>query len=103
MKKKNVFIVASHVRKIVDRLSDQWEVHEKVEFVDQLSNKHIQNATSIVDFMNEKVVKGQSIGVEYEEFIDYVRNKYPKEMDNLQELFKPTVVEEVKSELVDLT
>lgn len=96
MKQEKVFIVASHSRRpSKDRLKEgQWEVTERVEFVNQLRQKHIQTSTIAVEYIEEKVIIGKMSGVIYEEFIKYVTNRYPKQMEQLQQIYKPSAVVE---------
>lgn len=85
MKQEKVYIVLSHKHNLKKRArKDQWEVSEVVEFVSQLKNRHISNASAIGDYINRKMIKGASRGMpDYTNFEQYIRNKYADQMFQL--------------------
>jgi len=102
MAKENVFIVLTHKNSLKKDpktgkcLANQWEVQETVEFVNQLRNRHTTFGSVIGDYLNEKIVTGTRFGFdEYSKLDSYVRKKYPKQMKQLDEAYRPpTPVEE---------
>jgi hypothetical protein len=88
MSKEKVFIVLSHKHSLKKGTSDEWEVTETVEFVNQLRNKHTTMSTAIGDYINRKMLSGSRFGMdEYEKFENYVRGKYAKQMDELDKAY----------------
>jgi hypothetical protein len=93
MKKEKVFIVVSHKNVLkypVRRGSKtEWEIAEKVEFVNQLRNKHITSSSAIGDYINRKMETGARFGMgDYETFETYIRSKYAKEMAELDKAYR---------------
>jgi hypothetical protein len=88
MSKEKVFIVLSHKHSLKKGTSDEWEVTETVEFVNQLRNKHTTMSTAIGDYVNQKMLSGSRVGMgEYEKFDTYIRKKYAKQLDELDKAY----------------
>lgn len=88
MAKEKVFIVVSHKHSLKPGTKDQWETSEQVEFVSQLRNKHTTMSTAVADYLNKKMLSGTRYGItDYEKFIEYVRKKYAKQMDELDKMY----------------
>lgn len=85
MAKEKVYIVLSHVNQYQHK-SNQWEVVEKVEFVNSLRTRHYTTASVVADYINSKIIVGNRVGFhDYSQLDGYVRSKYPnqmKEIDN---------------------
>jgi len=95
MSKEKVFIVVSHKNSLKPKLlvrtgtSEDWEITETVEFVNQVRNKHISMSSAIGDYINRKMITGQRFDItDYEKFEQYVRSKYPKQMEELDMAYK---------------
>jgi hypothetical protein len=102
MSKEKVFIVVSHSRlPSKDRAKQgQWEVTEKIEFVDQLRKRHIDMSSITVDYLEEKVLYGNPKNIQYDEFIKYVTERCPRQMKELNETYKPSPkIEVVEGEI----
>lgn len=94
MKKEKVFIVVTQIRSLKTKSQSSWQVTEKVEFVDQIRKRHISTASAIGDYINQKMVIGMAKGVtEYDKFEAYIREKYPKQMEQLDAHFRPKAEE----------
>jgi hypothetical protein len=90
MKKENVFIIVTQMRSLKTKSKDSWQVVERVEFVDQIRNRHYSTATAIGDYVNQKMLLGMAKGIEdYSKFETYIREKYPKQMEHLDTYFRP--------------
>lgn len=88
MSKEKVFIVLSHKHNLKPGSKTEWEVSEKVEFVNQLRKKHITMSSAIGDFLNRKMISGSKVGlVDYDYFEEYLEKKYSKEMEQLKEAY----------------
>ena len=88
MSKEKVFIVLSHKHNLKKGSRTEWEVSETVEFVNQLRNKHITMSSAIGDYLNRKMISGESKGMgEYARFEEYVWKKYPEQMKSLEEAY----------------
>ena len=98
MKKQKVYILATH-HVLVNKETKKREIHEKCEFVNELKTRHLNSATFIIDFLNKKVVKDRSYEGTYEEFEAYVMSRYPDQMQELIEEFRP---EEALSAITDI-
>lgn len=98
MKKQKVYILATH-HVLVNKETKKREIHEKCEFVNELKTRHLNSATFIIDFLNKKVVKDRSNEGTYEEFEAYVMSRYPDQMQELIEEFRP---EEALSAITDI-
>lgn len=95
MAKENVFIVVSHKHSLKKGTKDQWETSETVEFVNQLRNRHTSTSTAIGDYLNKKMISGTRYGMtDYDKFEDYIRTKYPKQMKELDEVYRKNRQEE---------
>lgn len=106
MAKEKVFIAVFHKHSLRKNergiTTNEWEVTETVEFVNQLRNKHTSMASVIGDYLGRKMISGSRFGfTEYENFENYVRKKYPKQMQELDESYGPMrVPKEVVDEIV---
>lgn len=93
MKKENVFIVLSHKHSLKKKSFNEWEVTETVEFVNKLKARHYQTSSAIGDYINRTMITGDRVGMGvYEGFESYIRNKYTKQMKQLDEAYKDSVV-----------
>ncbi len=106
MSKEKVFIIISHLnshKKGSHPGRDQnpkveWEISETVEFVNQVRNKHISTASAIGDYINKKMLTGSRYGItSYDQFEEYVRKKYAKQMTELDAAYRAQQVVEEKS------
>jgi NTP pyrophosphatase (non-canonical NTP hydrolase) len=99
MSKEKVFIVVSHKNSLKEGSTTAWEVAETVEFVNQLRNRHINMGSAIGDYLNRKMIIGARYGMDdYEKFEEYVRTKYGKQMQQLDEAYRALqVIEEDKT------
>ena len=108
MKKEKVFIVVTH-KHIIKQSSrvggrkptaDDWEVHETVEFVNQYKPKQVQTASAIADYVNRKMILGAHKGMsDYKIFENYIKVKYPKQLAELDSVYKELQVPEDVTEL----
>jgi hypothetical protein len=90
MSKEKVFIVVSHINNLKKGSKTEWEVTETVEFVNHLKKKHLSMSTAIGDYLNRKMFKGASIGLDdYDKFEGYVRQKYGPQMKELDKAYRP--------------
>lgn len=106
MSKEKVFIVLIHKNSLKvptqKGQEPQWEVEERVEFVNQLRKKHLDYNIAIADYMNRKMVAGTRYGMnDYDKFEQYIRNKYPEQLKQLDTLYREQqiVVEDTGPEL----
>jgi len=90
MKKEKVYIVVSHKHNIKKgSRTGEWEVSEKVEFVNQLRNRHYTMSSAIGDYINRKMITGARHGMDdYDKFEHYIREKYPKEIGQLDAAYR---------------
>ena len=89
MSKEKVFIVLSHKHSLKKGSRSEWEVTEKVEFVNQLRDRHITMSSASADYLNRKMLSGAKYGFdEYSKFEDYIRTKYPKQMSQLDAAYR---------------
>ena len=98
MSKEKVFIVASHVNSLKRSektgkcVAGQWEVTEKIEFVNQLRKNHYSSSSAIGDYTNRKMLTGARFGItDYDKFEEYVRTKYKDQMAQLDAAYRPQV------------
>lgn len=88
MAKEKVFIVLSHRHSLKPRSNGEWQVHESVEFVSSLKNRHYQMSTAIGDYLNRKMITGSAIGMtDYDHFEAYVRKKYKEQMTEIDQSY----------------
>lgn len=106
MKKEKVFIIISHKNSLKPKLrfrtgtSEDWEITETVEFVNEVRKRHTSTSSAIGDYINRKMVTGARYGMtDYDKYEDYIRTKYPKQMAELDAAYKPSqeVIEEKSS------
>lgn len=83
-RKKNVFIVISHIKQLKD---GKWNVVEQCEFVDSLKKRHI-TATVVIDYLKEEFVSNREGKGTYKEFMWYLHKNYPKQMTELSTEYK---------------
>jgi hypothetical protein len=102
MKKDKVFIVVTQIKSLKTKSKDSWQVTERAEFVDQIRNKHTSFATAIGDYINQKMIIGAAKGIDdYAKFELYIREKYPKQMEQLDAHFRPAAINpEVEAEAI---
>ena len=89
-KVKNVFIVLFHNYVTKD---GENQVVERCEFVDNLTRRHFDSSTVIIDFLKEKVIKNRSKEGEYSDFIQYLNEQYSKQMEMLHSMYKDDSIE----------
>lgn len=88
MSKEKVYIVLTHVNSLKPGSRTEWQVTEKVEFVNQLRNKHYTMASVIGNYTDRKMVIGSRYGmVDYDQFETYVRSKYSDQMNKIDEFY----------------
>lgn len=105
MSKERVYIVLSH-KHVAQKGSHpgagkhaktNWEVAEQVEFVSTLRTKHRTMSSAIGDYINKKMITGESKGMgEYDKFEEYVRTKYAAQMNQLDKVYAADRVAEVE-------
>lgn len=103
MKREKVYIILSHKHSLRAGSGTDWEVSEKVEFVNQLRKHHYTMSSAIGDFLKREMVVAGKAGISnYEHFEDYVRNKYASQFNELSTAYghlRSPVIE--NSEFVD--
>lgn len=88
MKKIKVFIVLSHKHSLKKNSKTEWDVVESVEIVDQLRSRHITMSSAVGDYINRKMESGSRVGMDnYDKFETYIRNRYPKEMAQVDKVY----------------
>jgi len=96
MRQEKIFIIISHKNSLKPGhhhtgTSDDWEITETVEFVNQIRNKHTSMSSAIGDYVNRKMITGARFDItDYNKFEDYVRSKYPKQMNELDAAYNST-------------
>lgn len=101
MKKEKVFIVLTHKHSLKAGTKDDWEVTEKVEFINAIRDRHYNYASAIGDYINKSMLVGKRIGMgEYDNFERYVRKKYAKQMDALDQAYNSDQVAEQEESVV---
>lgn len=101
-KKQKVFIVLTHTRTMNKhpRASSEdsgpprprMEIQERCEFVNEVKKRHIAEATLIIDYINQKIIKDRSNSGRYEEFDAYLRERHPDQMKELDAEYRPVLV-----------
>ena len=92
MAKENVYIVLfhKHVLTTPGKKGDKpiWSLSEKVEFVSKLRNKHLTMSSAVGDYINRKMESDSRIKFNgYNNFEKYIRSKFPKEMEQLDNAY----------------
>ena len=92
MKKETVYIVLLHklVLKTPGKkgIKPVWDISEKVEFVSQLRTRHHTESSAIADYTNRKLLTGSRLKMtSFDQFDEYVRKKYEKEMNELDRAY----------------
>jgi len=105
MKKEKVFIVISHKHQLKPKSNNEWQVAESVEFVSELRRKHYEMSSAIGDYINRKMITGARFEMtDYSAFESYVRNKYKKEMSELDSMYdKDRAPIDQTTDLIDQT
>lgn len=89
MSKEKVYIVLSHVNSLKPGSRTEWQVTERVEFVNQLRKKHNTMASVIGNYTDRKMVMGARYGMtDYDQFETYVRTKYKEQMDKIDSFYE---------------
>lgn len=104
MSKEKVFIVVTHKHSLQAGTESQWEVTEVVEFVNQLRKRHVELSSAIGNYIDRKMISGRRIGMsDYDQFEDYVRTKYEKQMTELDSMYRmdQVAVEATAEQAVD--
>lgn len=82
---KKIFIVISHAKQMVDGKS---QMTEQCEFIDQIRNRDHSNASVILDYKNETIVKNREKTGSYNDFVWYLHKNYPQQMAELAREYK---------------
>lgn len=80
MMAKSIYIILSHTWKPSTK-----ETHELAEFVDEIRERDHSDATTIIDFKNEKIIKDRDGKNSYKQFVWELVGKYPEQMNKLIE------------------
>lgn len=99
-KARNVFIVLFH--NYVTKNGEN-QVVERCEFVDNLTRRHLDSSTVIIDFLEEKVVKNRAKEGEYSDFVQYLNEQYPTQMKELHSEYKDDTIETDTAETKETT
>ncbi len=104
MKKEKVYIVVNHLHRV--NKDGDWDTSEKVEFVDQLRRRHLDQSSIVADYINRKVLVGARFGFDTYEKVDaYVRKRYDKQMAELDRQYQadqvPDTTEKVETVMDD--
>lgn len=86
-KNKKVFIILTHYYSPGEE-EGKHNLTEKCEFVDDIKSRHHTGASVILDFMNKKVIKQRQTDYSYYHYLEYVSEKYPKQMEELTREYK---------------
>lgn len=60
---KGAYVVLTHTHVLINEPGPhkgKFQVHEMVEFVDRVRDKHASNATAIMDVLNRKLIKNRA-------------------------------------------
>lgn len=105
---KKAFVVLSHTHVPVTEgpHKGKFQVHEVVEFVDAVRNKHTSNATVIMDVINRKLVKNRArdSGATYELIEAHIVKGYGPKYKQFLEIVGvdiPDILIEKKEEKTD--
>lgn len=90
------YIVLTHTYHAMKDNPGKHEVFEKCEFVDDLKNRHMMNATAILDFMNKKMIKSRVKDSTFEAFIKHIEKTHPKEYGEFKAYMKEQFPEKFK-------
>jgi len=96
---RGAFVVISHTHVMVNegQHKGKFQVHEMVEFVNSLKNKHYSNSTAIMDVKSRKLLKNRvkdsgatfdnledhiikGYSLKYRQFLDLVGAEVPEKM-----------------------
>ena len=90
MAKEQIYIVVSHKNSLKSGSRTEWEVTEKVEFINQLKKRHINQSSVIANYLEKKMISGKRFGLEdYDKFENYIRTKYPAQLKELDNHYRP--------------
>lgn len=113
---KGAYVVLSHTHVLINDPGPnkgKFQVHELVEFVDMVRNKHLSNATAIMDVKKRKLLKNRArdSGATYEhieahvvkgykdkyrDFLELVGAEYPADLFEAPKPAEETVEEKPK-------
>ena len=101
MKLKKAYIVMTHYSAPNPRArgtEDAWLVTENCEFVTSLKNRHIKQATIILDYVKKELYKTR-LDLTYENYIDYLDREYREKMALFRHVVDGTDIKELLPEL----
>ena len=89
---KQCYIVITHYRKPeIDNSGKQTQNHEiteQVEFIDNLRSRHDTDATIIINYNFECIIKNRTNQADYQSIMEYLNEKYPKKIARLREIME---------------
>ena len=87
LRKEKVFVVLTHHRVPSASKPGAWDIKERADFVDQIRKRHQSAATTIVDYINEEVVKDRNKR-NYKDLLWHLTKTYPQQMKELRAEYK---------------
>ena len=103
--RKSVYAVIIHYFQIID---GKQKVREHCEFLENIKNSKLTQASAIIDIKNMKIIKSRTPDTTVSQYIDYIRNSYPSEwaqllkVANLEKQFGVGITPEV-TEVTEVT
>jgi hypothetical protein len=76
--KKGYYIVLTHSYHAMPTNPGKHTVNEKCEFVTYVKDRHLVNATVIMDMVEQKLVKSRVENATFDKFVNHVEKTHPE-------------------------
>jgi len=77
--RKGYYIVLTHSYTPMQNDPSKMNCTEKCEFVDDIKNRHLKNATAILDFGRREMVKNRVRESTFDQYLQHVEKTHPNE------------------------
>lgn len=97
MSNKSAYVVLFHKYKPSRTAIGKTEVHEEINFLSSLKDKHIRESTIILDYTKQTLVKDRTGTCTVESIVSYCKEKYPalfSKFEDVVGLESPTTTQE---------
>ena len=94
---KGIYIVLLQYRLSDHYVTPDKNATERCEFVNKITNRHITDATVILDFKNKTVYKSRNPDLAYQDYYDYIKTRFENEISHLEKEYGEENAENVVS------
>lgn len=94
---KGIYIVLLQYRLSDHYVTPDKNATERCEFVNKITNRHVTDATVILDFKNKTIVKSRNSDLAYQDYYDYIKERFEEQINHLEKEYGVEDAEDVIS------